>query len=148
MDIRRERLPACINDLDKLLLDYFERTNAQEGQPKLDMNWAQLMGLDDRGHLCIFTARDNGRLRGFGMYVMMKHLHHATTKWAMCDILAVDPDVRGTGVATQIVEHAAKKLKHMNVDYMVHGYRTIYDVKPLFPKLGFTLIEHSYMKAL
>lgn len=149
MDIRRERLDRCLNEVDALLLDYFERTeNAQKGQPKLEMNWAEIMRIEDNGKLALFTAREGEQLQGFAMYVLVKHLHHASTMWALCDILAVNPDVRGQGIATRMVEHACNKFKQMGIAYVVHGYRTVYGVEPLFPKLGFTCIEHAYMKAL
>lgn len=149
MIVQRERLDRCLHEVDALLLDYFERTeNAQKGQPKLNMNWAELIRIEGNGNLCLFTAREDEKLQGFAMYVLIKHLHHANTMWALCDILAVNPDVRGQGIATRMVEYACGKFKRMGVDYIVHGYRTVYGVTPLFPKLGFTCIEHSYMKAL
>jgi|KBSMisStaDraftv2_1062788.scaffolds.fasta_scaffold63971_3 GNAT superfamily N-acetyltransferase len=149
MQIKREHLERCLNEVDALLNDYFERTeNAQKGQPKLEMNWAEIMRIENNGKLALFTAREGNQLQGFAMYVLIKHLHHASTHWAMCDILAVNPDVRRQGIATAMVEHALSKFKHMGIDYVVHGYRTVYGVTPLFPKLGFTCIEHAYMKAL
>lgn len=137
-----------MTELDELLHDYFERTNAQEGQPKLDMNWRAIQELERNDKLCIFCARIEDKLVGFAMYVLMKHLHHASTLWALCDILAVNPDERGKGIASAIVKHAENKFRYSGVDMMVHGYRTIYDTEPLFGKLGFTCREHVYMKAL
>ena len=148
MIIKRERLDVCLLDVDRLLLDYFERTNAQDGQPKLLMDWASMIKLESMGKVALFTARIENKLVGFALYVMYPHLHHGGNIWAMCDILAVDPDQRGKGVATNIVEHAERRFKQMGITQMMHSYRTIYGVTPLFEKLGFTCIEHLYRKAL
>jgi len=148
MEINREPLRNALNEVEALLLDYFARTNAQEGQPQLDMDWHAFLRIEENGKLMLMTAREDVELRGFAVYVFYPHLHHAHSIWAMCDILAVDPDHRGKGIATAIVQAAMTRFKVMGIDQIVHGFRTVYDTTPLFEKLGFTCIEHIYRKAL
>ena len=148
MQIKRERLNECMSEVEPLLLDYFARTEAQQGQPKLDMDWLAFYKIEAEGKLVILTARKGDELIGFAIYVLFPHLHHSRSLWAMCDILAVNPDHRNQGVATEIVKHAEKRFRVMGVDQLVHGFRTIYDTTPLFEKLGFECIERWYRKAL
>lgn len=148
MEIKRERLDRCLHEVAPLLLDYWKRTNAQEGQPPLNVNWVGFQSLEDAGKLILFTARIEEKLVGYDLYMLYAHIKYVPTMWAMCDTLAVNPDYRGRGIGTELVKYAEKRLKHMGVDYIVHGYRTDYNVTPLFEKLGFTNTERVYMKVL
>src|SRR5215471_5386034 len=135
ISIKREKLAANMHELDLLLHDYFERTIAQQGQPKLDMDWSSLGKLETSGHVVLMAARQEDKLVGFALYFLHMHTHHRGVLFALCDILAVNPDHRGQGVATELVLRAERLLRSMGVEYIIHNYRCIYDVEPLFPKL-------------
>ena len=150
MDIQKEQLVDTVMELDALIRDYFARTKAQEGIPPLRMNWKFYTDLAVANRLAVFTARtDDGALIGFAMYILGHHPQHGGMPFAMCNTLAVDVSHRNQGVGTLLVVAALAYFKdHMDIKMVMHGYRTIYDAEPLFPKLGFDLIEHIYMKVL
>jgi GNAT superfamily N-acetyltransferase len=114
------------------------------------MDWETYKRIELANALVIFTARDDGKLRGFVMYVLAKHPHHKGMRFATCDIIAVDPDYRGMGIARSLIEYAEEQFKRYvyNVQAVIHNYRTIYDVEPLFEKMGFHNVESVYMKVL
>jgi GNAT superfamily N-acetyltransferase len=149
MDIQKEQLVDTVMELDALIRDYFARTKAQEGIPPLRMNWKFYTDLAVANRLAVFTARtDDGALLGFAMYILGHHPQHGGMPFAMCNTLAVDVSHRSQGVGTLLVEAALAYFKDTDIKMVMHGYRTIYDAEPLFPKLGFDLIEHIYMKVL
>jgi hypothetical protein len=47
-----------------------------------------------------------------------------------------------------MMEFAEPILKKRGANYVTHQFRTCYDTEPLFPKLGYRLIEHGYLKEL
>jgi GNAT superfamily N-acetyltransferase len=143
-----EPLDDCYQAMDALLQDYFARTIASEGLPPLRMDWLAFQRLENAGALVLVTARDADELVGFVMYLVVPHLHHIGVTVAACDILAVDVDARGRGIARKMVEAAEPILKERGAAIVTHQFRVCYDVKPLFPKLGFQLIEQGYMKEL
>jgi GNAT superfamily N-acetyltransferase len=149
MHIAKEELPGAVIELDALIRDYFARTKAQDGIPPLRMNWKFYTDLEAAGRLAIFTSRmENGQLIGFAMYILGHHPQHAGMPYAMCNTLAVDVSHRNQGIGTLLVEAALAYFKGTDIKMVMHGYRTIYDTEPLFPKLGFDLMEHIYMKVL
>ena len=149
MHIAKEQLIDTVMDLDALIRDYFARTKAQDGIPPLRMNWKFYTDLAVAGRLTIFTARDDtDALLGFAMYILGNHPQHAGMPYAMCNTLAVDVSHRNQGIGTLLVEAALAHFKDTDIKMVMHGYRTIYDTEPLFPKLGFDLMEHIYMKVL
>ncbi len=149
MQINKEQLVDTVMELDALIRDYFARTKAQDGIPPLRMNWKFYTDLAVAGRLVLFTARtDDEALLGFAMYILGNHPQHAGMPFALCNTLAVDVSHRNQGIGTLLVEAAIAYFETTDVKMLVHGHRTVYDATPLFPKLGFDLIEHIYMRMI
>jgi len=148
MQIMMETLALAESEMDALIKSYYADTTAQEGIPPLQMVWSFYRSLEDQGRLVIISARESAELIGFAMYMIMPHPQHGGLEHAMCNTLAVATKHRGKGVGTLLVESAEIYLRTTKAAVMLHGFRAIYDVKPLFPKLGFTLTEQIYIKVL
>ncbi len=149
MQINKEQLVDTVMELDALIRDYYANTKAQEGIPSLRMNWKFYTDLAVAGRLVLFTARtDDEALLGFAMYILGNHPQHAGMPFALCNTLAVAVSHRNQGIGTLLVEAAIAYFRTTDVKMLVHGHRTVYDAAPLFPKLGFDLIEHIYMRMI
>ena len=147
MHITEEKVYRCYLEMDALMADYFRRENNHDGMPPLEMDWPVYMQMNEQGILKLYTA-ENFRhdLVGFVMYYIHPHLHHKGVTVASSDILAVHLDMRGKGVGKALLEYAEPRLKELGVKFIAHRFRTAYDVEPLFPKLGYNLIERGYLK--
>lgn len=145
--IQTEPLKHCEQQLDDLLHGYWDSTPAQEGMPPLDVDWEMFREQEQAGRLVIITARSR-MLLGFAMYIVGRHPKHKTLLAAFCDTLATDVHVRRQGIGTKLVCAAESLLKPMGVEIMIHGFRSVYNDQPLFPRLGFKLIETFFMKRL
>jgi len=148
MELREERLYMCVKEVADLIADYYKRTNAQDGIPKLEMHWKHFTDMEKKKALALYTAREEQKLVGVGMYLLFMHPQHLGLLTAICNTLGVNPDYRGKGIGSAIVRFAEMKLKDRGVKMMVHGHRTIYKAEPLFPKLGFVETERMYTKVL
>jgi GNAT superfamily N-acetyltransferase len=136
-------------EMERLTKAYYEATEAATDMPPLDFDWDTFLALQDRGMLVLVTARDEDILVGFNLYVLHRHLHHAV--WvASCDGLSVDHNYRGRGIAKSLMLHAEPILRNYRVNMVTHNFRTCYpeDTSPLFPKLGYKIIQQTYMKEL
>jgi GNAT superfamily N-acetyltransferase len=147
MEIKDEHVRNTYLELDELLHDYWKRSPAKEDVPALNMDWRAYIQLQDAGALVLFTARTD-KLLGFVMYHVHEHLHHVGSINAACDILAVHMDARRHGVGRKLMEFAEPVLRSMGATHVTHQFRTCYTAKPLFPRLGYKLIEYGYMKEL
>jgi GNAT superfamily N-acetyltransferase len=147
MQIAEARVRDVFESLDVLLHDYWRRSEASEDVPMLNMNWRAYIQLNDQDALKLFTARTD-ELLGFVMYHVHEHLHHIGSINAACDILAVHLNARGKGIGRKLMEFAEPVLREMGVTHVTHQFRTCYHSTPLFPKLGYKLIEYGYLKEL
>jgi GNAT superfamily N-acetyltransferase len=155
IEFSREPLDDCFEEMGALVHDYFESTIADRDVPPLDFDWNHYHELDKLRRIVLVTARirdiTHARpLVGFVFYIVMNHPHHRTTKIAYCDLLAVRPEMRGMGIARNLMAKAEDYLRIAEVDRIIHSFRMTYanDESPLFPKLGYEPHEVAYQKVL
>lgn len=148
LDLRLMLAITHYKEMDELVHDYFERTQASENLPELDIDWPTYIDLERNGNLLVVGAYDDKHLVGFVMYLITKNLHHRTMLNAWCDILAVRPEHRGRHLGRHLMAVAEKRMRDLNVYYINHQFRIDYETKPLFDKLGYDVIEHTYRKRI
>jgi GNAT superfamily N-acetyltransferase len=148
MILKAEQVAETYEELNSLVCDYYASTVAAKDLPPLDFNWPIYCALQEEGMLELYTARDKDELVGFAIYHIYPHLHHRSHLVAACDTLAVRPKHRGKGIGRTLMEYAEPLLKRHEVKSIIHQFRTCYTAKPLFPKLGYKLIEYGYLKEL
>lgn len=139
--------PELMADVDAIMQDLYDNTPAKENRPPFEFDWMVYVTIQDK--MVITTARDDaGALIAFAFYIVMPHVHHASTLVAECDSIIVRPDQRGRGIGKVLYSFTENLLRAMNVRYITQRYRVVYGVEPMFPKLGFTLEEHVYIKRM
>lgn len=137
---------GLIREIEPLLATYYEKTAASTDIPPYDFDWDTYLLLSRQEKLLTVTARKDGKLVGFVFYLVCYHLHHKTMLIAQCDGIAVDMDCRGAGIGRGLFTEAEAILKDVGVVMITNNYRVCYNTQPLFEKLGFTVMEHVYMK--
>ena len=149
MNITLEHVDDVHQEIDALIHEYYKDKRLLDGLPEIDMNWQHYMQLHRSNALLIVTCRgDDGALDGVGMYVLTEHPHYNGLLFGLCDTLAVHPARRRLGIGRTIVKAAEVLLHDRGARYMTQGSRTVYEEEPLFPRLGFRVSEHTYIKEL
>jgi GNAT superfamily N-acetyltransferase len=133
---------------DALLREMYAHSVASSDIPPYDFDWRKYRSVQDAGMLMLATARYEEMLVGFALYLIVDHPHHIGTRSAECDAIAINMGLRGNGIGQQLIDYALDQLRAIDTKFVTHRFRTCYDAEPIFPKLGFRLIEHVYMKDL
>ena len=104
MKLRVEKMNDTWVELDALVHDYYERTQAKEGMPPLRFNWPTYFMYEELGNTKLCTARHekSGQLFGFVMYLISPHPHHIGVLYALCDTLAVGVYFRGQSIGRTV----------------------------------------------
>jgi GNAT superfamily N-acetyltransferase len=99
--------------------------------------------------MILITARDDdNKLVAFVTYYITTNPNHKTIVMASCGTLATRLDQRGKGIASKLLRSAEPILRMYDVKQITHGYRSVYDVEPIFTKHGYKAVEVQYMKEL
>lgn len=146
-----DEVEFCHQELEALLMEHMPRPAERERMLPMKVDWLAFRRLEHAGGIVLVTARDDeygGRVLGFVLYIVVPNLHHIGTIVAACDFLVVADDMRGLGIAGNLMKTAEPILRARGVNFITHLFCVCYDAPPLFPKHGYTLIEHSFLKEL
>jgi GNAT superfamily N-acetyltransferase len=146
---QQEFIPDFFEDFIALIARYYEDAAIRDGLPMPDMDREQYEQRHAANSIVIITARNEANtLIGCAVYMLGHHPHYKGQLWAFCGTLAVHPDHRRKRIGSTMVEAAMHKLRDRGVRFVTNNHRVVYNVAPLFPKLGFKLMEYSYVKEL
>lgn len=127
----------------------------------LDINEAAYCQLEEAGLLRCFTARYNGELVGYCVFIVRPNLRYSQSLQASQDILYLDKSRRGALYGKRLLEYCEDRLRaegvqvvyqHSKADAQIReaigeiGHRT--DVGRIFEKLGYDLIDLIHGKRL
>jgi GNAT superfamily N-acetyltransferase len=126
----------------------YQRDEIKGHMPPINTDWDMMQKIEDSDMGLAIAATVGKQLLGFAIYLVFNHAHHKGVKFGSCDIIAVDPEYRGRGIAQAIIKHAEVVLRDHGVLYMTHGFRLVYNCKPLFAGLGFKAEEIMYIKQI
>lgn len=119
--------------------------------------------MEEAGMLRIFTARHRpdpigvvtmaegeyqGRLIGYFVSFVMKHMHYSETTMAINDIMYIDPSYRGGTTGYRLVKLASLDLKNLGAAILIIHMKCDYPFRNLLTKLDFHLTEENWERVL
>ncbi len=120
----------------------------------LDVDWETYGRLEDMGVVSVSTARDNRKLIGYFIYIILPSLHAKTMHFADGDAFYLDKDYRKSTIAARLLAFAekdlirrgAKAVIHKSKDYLSNNNGVPYG--RFFEDKGYVKYETSYVKML
>lgn len=131
-----------------------------EIKPLLEMHWHEIahyqdIPLDpDYDWYCtspvvrVFTARDAGRLIGYGVFFVGPNKHYRSSKQAVQDILFVHPERRGSTVGFRLIRFCDQQLKTEGCQVVYQHMKKSHQFGPLLEKQGYELVDLIHAKRL
>jgi GNAT superfamily N-acetyltransferase len=129
----------------KPLLELHWREIAHYQDILLDPIW-EFYEKSDRVH--VFTARDDGVLIGYGVFLIGPNHHYKQSKQAIQDILFVHPRYRGGMVGYRLISFCDKQAKAEGAQVIYHHVKVAHDFGPLLEHLGYECVDRLYAKRL
>lgn len=146
MEYKQEFLATVQQDIKPLLEQHWEEIALNKDKIKLNPCWGTYGELERSGSLKIFTARDNGKLVGYFVVVVSKHMHYKDHLFANNDIVFVAKEYRKGFVGVNLIKFAEKCLKEDGVSVMTINTKVHQPFDKLLDFLKFTKIERIYSK--
>jgi hypothetical protein len=111
---------------------------------KLDPDVSKYKALFQFNALNVYTARDNGKLVGYGVFVVSGHLHYKTSLTAESDLLYIHPDYRKGMAGYKLVKFCHGKLHDSGVQRIMWRMKPHRNFSRLIERLGGKLHEYVY----
>jgi GNAT superfamily N-acetyltransferase len=121
IDYAVELLAQWRPDAEPMLPKHYEELATYKEVP-LEVHWPHYERAESNGVLRIYTARDDGVLIGYALFVCVwKHPHYRSISIASNDVIWIDPNHRGAGVATGLCEFFEKDLHLLFLRFALSG---------------------------
>lgn len=145
----RESIAEVVDEIKPLLIAHYEEIAHYLDIP-LKPDYQRYIQAETAGLLRIFTARVDGELVGYAIYLLMHHLHYSDSLQAHQDILYLAPDHRRGGTGMRLIRHADCALAEEGVQVVVQHVKARADLNfgPLLERMGYELMDHIYAKRL
>lgn len=132
-----------------LFEEHYKEIAAYQDIP-LDPDYNKYLLLADAGKLLILTAKLNGELVGYVIYVIDHATHYKGSLQAMQDVLFVKKDKRKSvlGCGYFLLKKSEQVLKEMGVQVVYQHVKVAHDYSPLLDKLGYEKVETIHQKRL
>ncbi len=143
-----EKFEEYEEEIKPLLEKHWEEVAVNKDKIKLNPAYDSYRRLDDVGALHSVVVRDGSTLIGYYISFIQPHLHYRDHKFALNDILYLDPAYRKTEAAVKMFEKAEEDLKARGVSVMGLHVKVTNRFDTLCDHLGFKKTEIMYSKFL
>ena len=148
MNIQREALTEKLKKEIKPLLDqHWLEIGAGQGDPPMGVAWSVYDALSNQDGLVVVTARDNGKLIGYIVYVLAPGMH-SKGLIAEADVFWMDPDYRKALSGVHLLIAGEDILRAAGAKFVIMKTTLLNDLGAIFERLEYTPIERVYRKEL
>lgn len=128
---------------DDLIRMHYEEIALHQDDIPLNPDWNRYDLMDATGDLLCMTARDDGKLIGYSVFILSWHLHYNSTRMASNDVLFLHPNYRRGRHGLGLILFCEQELQKHRVQKIVwhikfsqkEGDRR--DFSPILYRLGY-----------
>jgi GNAT superfamily N-acetyltransferase len=100
----RESYADLIDDIEPMLAEHHAELALYRDEIPLDPEFEAYHRADRLGLMRFYAARRVGVLIGYAIFSMLERHHHYAHRWAINDILWIDPEHRNLGVGNGLFD--------------------------------------------
>ena len=102
--------------------------------------------LEDKGILIMYSAREDGVLIGYAVWMIMPHMHYSDTKIGSNDVLYVHPNKRGGRTGLNLIKYSEVELKKLGVHSILLHIKKSFDWGNVAERIGYEAVDTIYQK--
>ena len=148
MEYRQEFLADVKQDIQDLLVLNYTEVELDQDIIKLNPDWDAYQQAENNNILKGFTARKKGKLIGYFVAMVVKHIHYKDRIFAGNDVLFIHPDHRKGFSAMKLIKFAEKCLKEDGVSVLTINTKCNKPFDVLLNRMMYKQIENVYRKRL
>lgn len=132
---------------DMIALDWAEIEEDQEQSP-LSINWAHYRTQERLGVLQPLYMILDGKLIGYNVFFVHCPGHHSLTKWAIGDLIYLEPEHRLGVRGVRLIAEPEERFKALGVRRILYTVKVRGSVGELLQRCGYAPYEASFSKLL
>jgi glycosyltransferase involved in cell wall biosynthesis len=128
----------------ELFKKHYEEIAERQDVIELDPNIERYNLLHRTKALEIHTARDNGKLIGYSLWVVVNHLHYKKSITASSDVLYISPEYRKGMLGYKFIKWTTEEIKKRNPQRILFHMKPFLDYGKIVERLGGHYFEKTY----
>ena len=148
IEFKLENLANVKREAEPLLQQHWEEIALNKDIIKLNPDWRAYAELDRVNALRVFTARKDGKLVGYFVFIVSKALHYADHLFANNDIIFLTKPARKGLTGVKLIKFAIDSLKAEGITKLHINTKAHQPFDPILERLGFEEIERVYSLVL
>lgn len=129
-----------VEALPLLTAHWKEIANYQAAIP-LDVDWEFYDKMQAQGKLLCITARIDGELVGYSVFMITRHPHYVSTVFASNDVIFVREDMRNSRLGLALIRASEREARAIGAKKLTWHVKVTNDVARLLERLGYQLDE-------
>jgi hypothetical protein len=111
---------------------------------KLNPNFDSYKLLEKKDALEIHTIRDDGKLIGYSLWFISKHIHYKDSLTVNSDILYINPDYRKGILGAKFIKWTTEKINERKPQRIMFHVKSAVDYSTILKRLGANHFESIY----
>lgn len=143
---KSEKLDSCLEEVKPLLKEHYREIHAYPDKIPFNPDYDSYHKLESIGALHITTARDNNKLIGYCVAIILPNLHYRDHLYANNDVIYLDPEYRGGDTGYKMMRYAEQAYKNLGASVMMMHMKTYLPFVRLCEAMGMQHLEQLYSK--
>ena len=148
LSYQQEFLSQVEEDIKPLLEKDWLEIEHNKSVRTLDPDWDAYYNIESSNMLRIFTARDNIKLVGYFVVLIVPSLHNKGLVQGIVDIIYIDKEYRKGLTAHKLFKFSEECLKEDGIKTIHVTTTEVNPIDPLVNRLGYDKIETKFEKVL
>lgn len=147
VSFRLEKWVDFFPDAQVIMPLHWQEMALDQAKIPLAVDGKRFQVIDEQGLLHILTARDEGKLVGYYVAIVMPHLHYKESgDMAFTDMYFILPEYRYGGAGTKLFFAVEQSLRERGVSKAYLSCKVHQDHSALFEAMGWRLTDKSFTK--
>jgi hypothetical protein len=145
--IQRESFWDALEGVKSLINAHWEEVALHRGEIQLNPDFSRYQVADSQGRLVIITAREDGVMVGYSVFILGHHIHYRECLVASNDVIYVKPEKRGI-VGARLIKRSEEILEKLKVKKIAWHVKPKNDWSGVLSRMGYTQEEIIMAKLL
>lgn len=141
---QKEEGRPFFEEAQDLFKKHYEEIAERTDVIKFDPNVERYGQLNDLGLIEVHTARNDGKLVGYSVWMIFPHLHYKSSLTASSDILYIHPDYRKGLTGVSFLRWTIEEVKKRKPQRILLHVKPSIDYGPILERLGAKYFEKTY----
>ena len=143
-----EGFDVAYKDAGPLLQAHYEEIAQARDIIKLDPDLNHYRAQERAKKLEVHTARFDGELVGYSVWLIGPHLHYKESLTAKSDVLFVDKRFRAGMLGVKFIKYTTEQIALRGVQRILMNTKKLHDFGMLLERQGFEPLETIYSKVI